>query len=452
MPELIPHHRVHLVGAGGAGMSGLAKMLAQAGHVVSGSDLKPGTMLGALGGAGVDTWVGHRPEAIPGCDLVVASSAVPDTDPEVRAALAAGIPVWERPELLARITQTLPTLGVAGTHGKTSGTALAVTALRAVGHDPSFMVGGRLIDLNTNAHLGDPGLFLLEADEAFGTFLSLSLRGLLITNIEPDHLDHYGTVAAMEAAYATVAAGVAGPVVACIDDPGVRRLTEAIDGVVTYGEAAGADWRIGAVRRDGFGVGVAVAGPGGEFEITVPKPGRHMAFNAVGVVALLHAAGFDAPATAAGLARFGGVRRRFEIRVRRPDLTIVDDYAHHPTEVAATLAAARSGHPGRIVAVFQPHRYSRTAEHGVALGAALSAADRVIVAEVYSAGEAPVPGVNGRLVAGAVDGPPVEFVPRRVDLAAAVAADLQPGDLVLTLGAGDVTGVPDELLNLLPES
>lgn len=433
-------------------MSGLAKLLAQSGHRVTGSDLKPGFLLRALADAGVDTWVGHRPEAAAEADLVVASSAVPESDPEIAAARRAGIEVWRRPQLLEAVTHRLGSVGVTGTHGKTTSSAMIVTALRALGRDPSFMVGGHLIELNTNAHLGLDDLFVLEADEAFGTFLDLALDALLVTNIEADHLDHYGTVAAMEAAYANVAARVGGPVVGCIDDPGVRRLAGSVDGIITYGGDADALWRLEHLERSGFGVSASVDGPSGRIDFTVPKPGRHIALNALGVIALGAGLGFDPVEIAAGLSRFAGVRRRFEVRARLEQLTIVDDYAHHPTEVAATLDAARSGHDGRIVSVFQPHRYTRTAEHGVALGRALSASDVVVVADVFAAGEAPVAGVTGRVVAAAVEGPIVRFVPRRIDLASVVAELLEPGDLVLLLGAGDVTGVADELLPLLPEA
>jgi UDP-N-acetylmuramate--alanine ligase len=450
--DLVPFQRVHVVGAGGAGMSGLAKMLAQAGHHVTGSDLKPGPLLSDLAGAGVEVWTGHRPAAMVEVELVIASSAVPEQDPELVAARTAGALIWERPQLLAALTEHLPAIGVTGTHGKTTGSAMAVTVLRGMGRDPSFMVGGRLIALNTNAHLGQRDLFILEADEAFGTFLSLTLGALVVTNIEADHLDHYGTVEAMEAAYAEVAAAVDGPVVGCFDDPGVRRLAATVEGVVGYGTSPDATWWFDGLRREGFGVAATVHGPSGDFPLVVPKPGRHVALNALGIVTLMAELGHDPVGASRALAGFDGVRRRFEVRADRDDLIVVDDYAHHPTEVAATIAAARSGHDGRVVAVFQPHRYSRTAELGAALGEALSAADRVIVADVYAAGEVPIPGVTGRTVADAVDGPQTDFIHRRVDLAPAVAGLLEPGDLVLTLGAGDVTGVPDELLALLPEA
>lgn len=432
-------------------MSGLAKILSQAGHEVSGSDIKPGAALASLEGAGVAIWLGHDPPRAAAADLVVASSAVPERDPELAAARTAGVPVWERPRLLAAITGQLPTLGVTGTHGKTTGTAMLVAALRALGRDPSFMVGGELVDLNTNAHLGEESLFVLEADEAFGTFLSLHLGGLVVTNVEPDHLDHYGTVEDLEAAFAEVAAAVTGPVVGCVDDPGVQRLAAAVPSLVGYGTSRHARWSIGQVSQGPGSVAFVLRGPDGATPVVVPKPGEHVARNAAGVLALLGETGIDVAAAADGLRTFAGVRRRFEIRSRVGGVTVVDDYAHHPTELTATLAAARLGHPGRVVAVFQPHRFTRTSEHGPALGRALAGAHRVFVTDVYPAGEAPIPGVTGRVVADAaaevVDA--VEYVPRRGDLASAVATAAEPGDLVLLLGAGDVTLVADELAPLL---
>ncbi len=451
MVDLTRPSRVHVVGVAGAGMSGLAKLLAQAGHRVSGSDLKPARVLLALEGLGVSTWSGHRPEQIPECDLVVISSAVPERDPEVEAARRAGVEVWERPRLLAEMTAETPALGITGTHGKTTTTAMTIAALRALGRDPSFMVGGQLVDLNTNAHRGEPELFVLEADEAFGTFLGLSLQGLVVTSIEPDHLDYYETVGRLEASFAEVCERVDGPVVGCIDDPGVRRLMEAVPGIIGYGTDPRAAWGVERLDHRRGGVHFALRHGSDSFTVSVPRPGDHVARNAAGSLALLGELGLDVQGAAAGLASFGGVRRRFEIRLRHRGITVVDDYAHHPTEVAATISAARREDPGRLVAVFQPHRYTRTAELADAFGPALAAADVVIVSDVYSAGEPPIPGVTGRLVADAVEaaGGDVRYVARRADLALATVQASKPGDLVLLMGAGDITSVPDEMAPLL---
>lgn len=451
MLDLEGRRRVHMVGAGGVGMSGLAKLLAQAGYTVSGSDLKPSRALTSLEGLGVAVWVGHRPDRAADWDLVVASSAVPERDPELTAARAAEVEVWRRPRLLEKLTRHTPALGVAGTHGKTTGTAMMVTALRALGRDPSFMVGGQLVDLNTNAHLGETGLFVLETDEAFGTFTEIHLRALVVTSIEADHLDHYGTPTAVEEAFAEVASRVAGPVVACLDDAGSARLAERVTDVVGYGLDRRAPWHIRDVDCRPASVTFRLVHAGDETAVRVPRPGLHVARNAAGVLALLGEMGLDVAGAAAGLASFGGVRRRFEVRARLAGVTVVDDYAHHPTEVAATIAAARAGAPRRLVAVFQPHRFSRTAEQAEAFGRALAAADLVVVADVYAAGEAPVPGISGKLVAEAAraEGTSVTYVPRRADLGSVVAEKAHPGDLILLMGAGDITMVAEELAGLL---
>lgn len=448
MPELIPFHRVHVVGAAGAGMSALAKVLSQAGHRVTGSDLKPSPSLLSLQGAGIETWVGHRPERAGEWDLVVASSAVPDGDPELGSARSLGVEVWHRPALLREMTRVIPTIGFAGTHGKTTTTAMAVTALRSLGGDPSFVVGGELIALNTNAHLGADDLLVLEADEAFGTFVGLDLLALAVTNVEEDHLDYYRTREALVGGFVEVAKAVQGTVVLCVDDPGARELMAAVPDAVGYGTADDAAWRMSELEYGPARVRFRLQGrDGADVSVTVPKPGDHVARNAAAVIAILGELEFDVQGVAEGLRGFGGVRRRFEVRMPRPDLTIVDDYAHHPTEIEATIAAATRGHEGRVLAVFQPHRFTRTAELGGALGRALATATRVFVTDVYAAGEAPIPGVTGRVVAdaAAAAGTTVRYVPRRVDLAAAIAAEVVGGDLVLLLGAGDITLIADEL-------
>jgi UDP-N-acetylmuramate--alanine ligase len=423
-------------------MSGLAKLLSQMGHTVTGSDVKPGRMLDALADVGVETWVGHRPDDVEGVELVVASSAVPDRDPEISAARSAGIPVWERPRLLAALTANMHTIGFAGTHGKTTSTALCVAALRGIGLDPSYLVGGEMIGLNTGAHLGADDVFALEADEAFGTFRHLDLDGMLVTNIEADHLDYYGTVAALEDAFAQVAARVDGLTVGCVDDPGVRRLDQRVP-LVSYGFSPHAKWRILDHEHTTDGQVFRVVSPDVEVEVALPKPGAHLASNAAGVLALISELGHDPSAAVDALARFAGVRRRYEIRGNVHGVTIVDDYAHHPTEVAATIAAAAHGTEGNVIAVFQPHRYTRTADLGPEFGAPLALADHTIVTDVYGAGEVPIIGVSGRIVAAASDaaGGRTIYAPNLADIAPIVADLANPGDTVLLLGAGDITSV-----------
>jgi UDP-N-acetylmuramate--alanine ligase len=434
--------RVHIVGAGGSGMSGLAKILGQLGHVVTGSDLKPGRMLDALRDVGIETWVGHRPEAIPGVDLVVCSSAVPASDPELLAATSHGIEVWRRPTLLSALTAATPGLGIAGTHGKTTSTALAVGGLRGSGLDPSFLVGGEIVGLNTGAHVGTDDVFVLEADEAFGTFRHLDLSAVLVTNIEADHLDHYGSVAAVEDAFAQVVDRVQGARVGCIDDEGVRRLAQRVD-IATYGFAPDATWRITDLRHGSGRVAFTLVGPDARVDVELPKPGTHLASNAAGVLTMLALEGFDISLAASAMEGFSGVRRRYEIKADVRGVQVVDDYAHHPTEVAATIEAASLGSSGRVIAVFQPHRYTRTADLGPDFGAPLALADIVLVSDIYSAGEHPIIGVSGRLVAGAAEaaGADVTYVPRIIDLPEAIAAIAREGDTVLLLGAGDITTI-----------
>lgn len=442
--------RIHVVGIGGAGMSGLARLLAGSGHAVTGSDARPSPLLSALNSEGIETWSGHTPERLERVDLVVASSAVPDSDPELAAALVRRIPVWRRPRLLSALTTMIPTIGATGTHGKTSTTAMLVTGARAAGVDPSFVVGGQMADLGTNALSGADDLLILEVDEAFGTFEQVHLSGLVVTNVEADHLDHFGTLAEVEAAFARVARAVDGPVFACIDDPGGRRLVETV-GAVGYGTDADAVWRAVDVEPRSDGSSFRLFGPAGEWNVSIPRPGVHMVRNAAGALALLSSWGVDVDAAAAGLESFGGVGRRWDVRGTVGDVTVIDDYAHHPTEVAATLdAAIRSGR--RVVAVFQPHLYSRTAEHSAGFGAALAVASAVVVLDVYGAREEPMPGVDGRLVSDAVRSAGAAVVvdaPVRDSAAAVVAGLTEPGDLVVCMGAGDIETLSDELLVLL---
>lgn len=447
-----PGSRIHIVGAGGSGMSALGKLLAQMGHSVTGSDLRWGAALHELQDLGLEVWSGSRPERIREVDLVVASSAIPESDQELQAASMASVPVWDRPRLLQALTAQIHTIGATGTHGKTSSTALLIRGLQAAGERPSFIVGGRLNDLRTNGALDDRELLVLEVDEAFGTFLNLDLAALMVTNVEPDHLDFYETFDQLQDAFASVVRRVAGPVVIGADDPGGRHLARRTDRP-TYGTHDGADWQVTDVTEGELGVGFTLTSPAGNsWAVQVGKPGLHMARNAAGALALLSETGHDVAAAAEGLAEFSGVHRRYEMRGRIGGVTLVDDYAHHPTEVAATLEAAGHGSWRRVWAVFQPHRYSRTAELHREFGGAFAAADEVVITDVYPAGETPVPGVTGELIAEAVEArteSPVTYVAHRADLAPFLAERVRAGDLVLSLGAGDITTLPDELAALI---
>jgi UDP-N-acetylmuramate--alanine ligase len=451
MAELNGDERIHIVGAGGAGMSALAKLLWSRGHRVTGSDARWGPALATLADLGLDVWAGHRPEAIDGADLVVASSAVPDSDIEITSAVARGIDVWRRPDLLDAITAGIPTLGATGTHGKTSSTGMLVSAVRAAGVDASFVLGGELVEFGTNAALGSDPLLVLEADEAFRTFERVHLTGLMVTNVEAEHVEHFGSVEALEDAFVEVVRAVDGPVVVCLDDPGGSDLAER-SGAPGYGLRPGAAWRMSDVSEVRGSIRFRLTGPHASCGVVVPRVGLHMARNAAGVLALCAEHGLDLEAAAVGVAAYRGVRRRFEHRGTVSGVRLVDDYAHHPTEVAATLREALGSGNTRVVAVFQPHLYSRTERFQGEFGTALAQADVVIVSDVYGAREAPRPGVTGALVADAAvraAAPDVRYVPHLADLAGAVAEVARSGDLVLTMGAGDITVVATEILAAL---
>ncbi len=444
--------KVHLIGAGGAGMSAIARVLAGMGPEVSGSDHRGGSTLARLEDHGIATYTGHHPEVAAAADLVVASSAVPDSDPEIAAATAAGLPVWRRPQLLEALTATVPTIGATGTHGKTTTTALLIAALRGVGEDPSFIVGGDLAYWNTNGHYGTTDLLVIEVDEAFRTFESLHLDGMVVTNVEPEHLEHFGSEEGLHDSFVSVAGSVRGPVVCCWDDPGARSVGEAVR-AVSYGTTDDADWRVTGLTGVEGGVRFDLIGPEQRAHVSLSRPGSHVALDAAGALALLGSMGRDLQSMALGLASFRGVARRYEHRGTVSGVTLIDDYAHHPTEVTATLSAATGSHSGKIWAVFQPHLDSRPARFHDEFGEALSRADEVVVTDIYASREAPVPGITGELVAESArrHGASTHYVPHLGDLARYLADRVDAGDLVLTMGAGDITLIPTELARLLAE-
>ncbi|REK19773.1 MAG: UDP-N-acetylmuramate--L-alanine ligase [Actinobacteria bacterium] len=444
------YDRIHIVGAGGSGMSAIAKVLVGMGHAVSGSDLRGDTTLSRLGDFGVEAYAGSRPDVAREADLVVASSAVPERDAELLAAAASGVPVWRRPRLLGAITSALPAIGATGTHGKTTTTALLITAVRGLGLDPSFIVGGDIANLATNGHYGSSNMLIVEADEAFRTFEHLNLTGLVVTNVEPEHLEHFGSEAEMRRSFVTVAAAVDGPVVACADDQGSADLARQTASV-TYGRSPESDWTVTELTPLPGGSRFNLQRGGEAYEVVLNRPGSHIAVNAAGALALIGEMGMDVGLAAEALEGFTGVSRRWELRGTVAGVTLIDDYAHHPTEVAASLNTAREAHPGRVWAVFQPHLYTRTERFSDEFGEALAKADRAVVTDVYGSREAPIPGINGELVVAAVrsHGGSAEYVAHRVDLAPFLAERVEAGDLVVTMGAGDVTLVPTELARLL---
>jgi UDP-N-acetylmuramate--alanine ligase len=459
VPSVEALGRVHFVGVGGAGMSGIARILIARGVIVSGSDAKDSRELAALRVLGADVHVGHRADQVHAADTVVVSSAVRDTNPEVVEAHRLGLLVLRRAEALAALLADRRAVAVAGTHGKTTTTSLLTVALQHCGADPSFAIGGNLSDSGVNAHNGSGQLFVAEADESDGSFLVLRPYAAVVTSIEADHLDHYADLDAVAAAFVEFAATIdpQGFLVACADDPGAAGLAAQARAagrtVWTYGESPAADVRLAGLRLAGTGsVFEAVARGRRLGEVRLQVPGRYNALNATAALAAGLALGMPEGAVREGLGGFTGTRRRFDLRGTAGGVRVYDDYAHHPTEVAAVLRAAREvAGAGRVVVAFQPHRYSRTAAFREEFGAALGLADEVVVMEVYPAGEDPLPGASGAGVAAAVGLPAghVRFEPSWSAVAAELAARARPGDVVLTIGAGDVTMIGPETLALL---
>lgn len=442
--------RVHIVGVGGAGMSAIARLLVGLRHSVSGSDLRGGPGIEALRDIGVAAQTGHVPELATGADLVIASSAVPEYDEELQAAEAAGIPVWRRPQALAAFSSGITTYGATGTHGKTTATALLLTAIRATGLDPSFIMGGEIADIGANGHLGSDDLLVIEADEAFRTFESIDLNGLVVTNAEPEHIEHFGTPGDLLDSFKRVASSVDGPVVACLDDKGSAEVA-ASSGAVTYGTDPEADWLASDIEPDRDGMSFALCGRGDPVRVYIPQPGLHMVLNAAGALSLFAELGYDLDSGVAALARYRGVGRRWEHRGTVAGVTIIDDYAHHPTEVAATLEAALSLGAQRLIAVFQPHLYSRTERFSEDFARALSVAEVAVVTDVFGGRETPVPGVSGALITDRIDSDETDviYVRHRAELVEAVSGMVEPGDLVVSMGAGDITLFPTELTQRL---
>ncbi|NDK90489.1 UDP-N-acetylmuramate--L-alanine ligase [Gordonia desulfuricans] len=489
----LPEHlrRVHMVGIGGAGMSGLARILLSRGGQVSGSDAKSGRGILALRTRGAHIQIGHSPSAldqIPGGPSVVVTThaAIPKTNPELVAARSRGIPVLLRPRVLAELMAGYRTLLVAGTHGKTSTTSMAVVALQHGGLDPSFAIGGELNESGTNAHHGSGEVFVAEADESDGSLLEYRPDVVVVTNVEADHLDFFGTVEKYVAVFDDFVDRIrpGGTLVVCLDDPGAAALAARSAGplaergvaVLGYGAPEAevpAGVRMAATLVDWspvaggshvvvrFGDPLAdPADPDSTITLKLTIPGIHMARNAIGATIGAVRAGGELAEVVAGIEAFGGVRRRFEFKGRADGVEVYDDYAHHPTEVAAVLTAARAMVEARdpdgadtgprVIAVFQPHLYSRTKEFAEEFAASLSLADEVVVADVYGAREEPIPGVSGALIVDHLT-TPGHFAADLSALAALLAAVARPGDIVLTLGAGDITMQGPEILAALAD-
>ena len=463
--------RVHVVGVGGAGMSAIATTLAAMGHDVSGSDLRDSSGLERLRAAGVTVTVGHDAANVDRTvDFVAVSTAIAPSNPEVATAGELGIDVLRRAEILAAIAARRDTIAVAGTHGKTTTSSMLVLVLIEAGLNPSFIVGGDLNEIGSGAAWDTGQFMVVEADESDGTFLELPRRCAVVTNVEPDHLEHYGSWENLRAAFESFVRDTPGPAVLCADDPEALAIADAVSAdrpepVVTYGTSPAATYQMVGLRsgRDGCSFTLVYNDPANAVtgtadatilgEVTLPVAGEHNARNAAAALVTGMQLGASFDDGAAAVARFAGVARRFEHRGSAAGIHLIDDYAHLPTEVSAAVGAARDGGWARVVCVFQPHRYSRTEALWDQFANSFAGADVVVVTDVYSSGESPRPGVSGQLVVDAVTAAhpqiPVHYLPGLNDVVDWLGENLRPGDLCLTLGAGDLTTVPTRLLPLL---
>jgi UDP-N-acetylmuramate--alanine ligase len=453
--------RVHFVGIGGAGLSGIARIMIARGVTVSGSDAKESRVIEALRMLGATCYIGHDAAHVRDVDTVVVSTAIREDNPEVVAALERGLRLLPRSAALESVMRGRRVVAVAGTHGKTTTTSLLTVALQHCGADPSFAIGGELNESGSNAHDGSGDVFVAEADESDGAFLVYSPFGALVTNVEADHLDNYGTEEAYRRAFTEFLGHIdpKGFLVACVDDRGAADLAGQARRrglrVVGVGEDVDADLRADAVTFEGSTSTFTVLDHGSALgEMSLQIPGRHYVLDALAALAAGLQLGFRFEDLKRGLEAFTGTRRRMELKGEVDGIRVYDSYAHHPNEIAGDLQAARSlAGKGRVVVAFQPHLVSRSKIFGPAMGAALGAADEVVVMDVYVAREDPEPGVNGLLVASHVPLPPerVLFEPSWSATPGRLVDRARPGDVVLTLGAGDITLVGPEVLELLTE-
>lgn len=446
---------IHFIGIGGAGMSGIAKVLLDLGYKVSGSDLKMSDTTKRLVENGAIVYAGHKAaNVVEGVDTVVVSTAIPDENEEVQKAKKLNIPVIQRAEMLARLMKNQKAICVAGAHGKTTTTSMIALVLEKNNFDPTVVVGGELNDIGGNAKLGRGEYLVAEADESDGSFIKLKPWSTVITNIENDHLDYYGSLENIIQAFNKfVALGRPdGFSILCIDNANVRQLVRHVTGkVITYGLADDAQITARDIVYQGFKTRAKIYHYKkylGQLELNVP--GQHNLVNALAAIAIGQEFGIDFADTSNALAGFRGVQRRFQLIGEVNNIQIVDDYAHHPTEIKATLNAAKNCHKGRLIAVFQPHRYTRTKFLAREFAESLEGVDLLVLDEIYSAGEKPIPGVSTQNIIDYLNPQlDVEYFNDRNDLTTYLADTVKPGDLVITLGAGNIWQVGVELAHIL---
>lgn len=446
----------HIIGIGGAGMSAIATVLVRMGKTVSGSDLKESHVTERLRSQGINVAVPHKRDNLTdGVDCVVRSSAISDENDEVVAARIRGIEVFSRSDMLSAICAQEKSIGVAGSHGKTTTTSMVTAIARAADLSPSFMIGGDVNEIGTNAAYNKDSYLIVEADESDKTFLTLSLVAGIVTNIEADHLENYnGSFDELRESFYHFAQNISGPVVVCVDEDNAHRLTEHLlqtRDVITVG-ANNASYTYEITSHSRGGISARVHNANGDFDLELAVPGTHNIRNALCALAVMHELGVSIEDCCQGLSTFGGVARRFQFRGETKGITFVDDYAHLPTEIEVTLQAAHNGGFSRVVAIFQPHRYSRTQALYKEFAQSLISADLVAVCDIYPAGETPRPGVSGTLITDELLslGHEHTYGVRHIDDVVAFVADhARSGDIVLTLGAGDVTMYSDVIQDTL---
>ncbi|MBN1883495.1 MAG: UDP-N-acetylmuramate--L-alanine ligase [Deltaproteobacteria bacterium] len=448
-------HRVHFVGIGGIGMSGIAEVLLNLGYEVSGSDLKRSDITQRLSDMGAKIHYGHAEKNLEDADVVVASTAVKNDNPEVKAAEERTIPVIPRAEMLAELMRIKYGIAVAGTHGKTTTTSMIATLLGVGNLDPTIVIGGKLDFIGSNAKLGEGQFLVAEADESDGSFLMLTPTITVVTNIEEEHMDHYGCLEEIREDFITFVNSVPfyGLNVLCLEHENVQGIIPRVNRrFVTYGFSPQADFYASRVRFEGltstFDVNFRGEGWG---EITLHMPGAHNVLNSLSAVAVGMEVGLDFATIQRGLNGFTGVHRRFQVKGEKAGVTVVDDYGHHPTEIIATLKAARNIWNGRIIAVFQPHRYTRTRDAFEGFLTAFFAADVLVMTDIYPAGEDPIPGVTAKSLFDGIRERGMKeayFIPDKKKVAGKLAELVRPGDMVITLGAGDINQAGMKLLEM----
>lgn len=449
--------KIHFIGIGGAGMSGIARIMLAKGFNISGSDKNDSSLLTSLKALGAEIFIGHDAQNLGEAELVIISSAIAETNPELLAAKARSIQVVQRANALAWLMSESTSIAVAGTHGKTTTTAMLTVALQSAGLDPSFAIGGTINTAGTNAHSGSGSIFIAEADESDGSFLAYQPTGAIITNIELDHVDHFADEAAVFEVFEHFVSSIKknGFLVACGDDPGVKTLLKRINRpdlkILLYGKDESNDFRMSKIALAPTTSIASISSTGKKLgELQLSLPGEHNLLNSLAAFAAAAEVGAAEDKLILGLKSFTGTRRRFELKGEVAGVKVIDDYGHHPTELTVTLIAAKNlAQSGRVIVVFQPHRYSRTAAFAPAFATALKIADFTFLLEVYAASEKPISGVSSLLIAKNMSATEVKFEPSMLAVVNEVAAMAKSGDVIITLGAGDVSSLGEPILQAL---